>query len=130
MYADVHVNGYYRTNGTYVQSYYRTSPDSTVNNNYSTVGNINPYTGREGTKPRDINESGYYKSSTIKSVNYCKNTVYTSAKNYAEVYARSFKNDADYESLKSIGVSDYDVYNRDYKWAYNYYNRVIIKHDE
>lgn len=28
------VSGYYRSNGTYVQSYERTSPDSTRSNNY------------------------------------------------------------------------------------------------
>jgi len=33
--ADVHVNGYYKSNGTYVDSYYRTSPNSTVTDNYS-----------------------------------------------------------------------------------------------
>jgi hypothetical protein len=47
--AQVHVNGYYRSNGTYVQPYQRTAPDSTLSNNYSTQGNINPYTGQAGT---------------------------------------------------------------------------------
>lgn len=51
--ADVYVNGYYRNNGTYVQPHYRTSPDSSVYNNYSTQGNINPYTGSYGTKSYD-----------------------------------------------------------------------------
>ena len=32
--SDVHVNGYYRSNGTYVAPYYRTPPDSTKLNNY------------------------------------------------------------------------------------------------
>jgi hypothetical protein len=44
------VDGYYRSNGTYVQPHYRTSPDSTVYNNYSTKGNYNPYTGNYGTR--------------------------------------------------------------------------------
>lgn len=47
--AAVHVKGYYRSNGTYVQPHYRSSPNSTVLDNYSTKGNINPYTGKEGT---------------------------------------------------------------------------------
>jgi len=34
-YAQVHVRGYYRSNGTYVQPYYRTSPDGNPYNNYS-----------------------------------------------------------------------------------------------
>ncbi len=47
--AKVHVKGYYRSNGTYVQPHYRSSPNTTVLDNYSTKGNINPYTGKEGT---------------------------------------------------------------------------------
>ena len=45
---DVHVNGYITGNGTYVQPHYRTAPDNTQYNNYSTVGNVNPYTGKAG----------------------------------------------------------------------------------
>ena len=48
-FADQHVNGYYRNNGTYVQPYTRSSPDNTVTNNYSYQGNTNPYTGQRGT---------------------------------------------------------------------------------
>lgn len=43
---DVHVNGYYRSNGTYVQPHVRTAPDHTPTNNYSYPGNTNPYTGQ------------------------------------------------------------------------------------
>lgn len=43
------VNGYYKKNGTYVQPHYRSSPDNTLKNNYSTKGNTNPYTGTQGT---------------------------------------------------------------------------------
>ena len=46
--ADEYVHGYTRSNGTYVQPYYRSSPDGTVGNNYSYQGNINPYTGNVG----------------------------------------------------------------------------------
>lgn len=46
---DVHVDGYYRSNGTYVQPHTRTAPDSNPYNNYSTRGNTNPYTGQAGT---------------------------------------------------------------------------------
>lgn len=48
--ADVYVDGYYRSNGTYVSPHYRSSPNSTVYDNYSTQGNVNPYTGSYGTK--------------------------------------------------------------------------------
>lgn len=49
-YADVAVKGYYRKNGTYVKPHMRSNPDSSFKNNWSTVGNINPYTGKVGTK--------------------------------------------------------------------------------
>ena len=44
-YADVWVNGYTRSNGTYVSGHYRSDPNSTVTDNYSFYGNRNPYTG-------------------------------------------------------------------------------------
>jgi len=46
----VHVHGFMRSNGTYVAPHMRTSPDSTKFNNWSTKGNVNPYTGKAGTK--------------------------------------------------------------------------------
>ena len=53
--GDVYVKGYYKKSGTYVQPHYRTSPNSTRNDNYSTEGNTNPYTGEKGYKKRDEN---------------------------------------------------------------------------
>ena len=50
VFADTWVNGYYKSNGTYVQGHYRSSPDSYRNNNWSTSGNTNPYTGKSGTR--------------------------------------------------------------------------------
>lgn len=47
--AQVHVNGYTRSNGTYVQPYERSAPNYTVQDNYSFRGNSNPYTGSVGT---------------------------------------------------------------------------------
>lgn len=47
--ADQYVNGYYRKDGTYVQSYHRSAPDDNFYNNYSSQGNTNPYKGKEGT---------------------------------------------------------------------------------
>jgi hypothetical protein len=46
---DTTVHGYTRNDGTYVAPYHRTAPDNTKLNNYSTKGNINPYTGQPGT---------------------------------------------------------------------------------
>jgi hypothetical protein len=48
--ADEYVRGYIRSNGTYVSGYHRSSPDHNFYNNWSTYPNINPYTGRTGTR--------------------------------------------------------------------------------
>jgi hypothetical protein len=53
----VYVNGYYRSNGTYVQPHYRTSPNNTVNDNWSTYPNVNPYTGNVGTRTYNYSPS-------------------------------------------------------------------------
>lgn len=47
--GQVHVRGYTRKDGTYVSSYVRSRPDGNFYNNWSTVGNVNPYTGKRGT---------------------------------------------------------------------------------
>ena len=44
-----YVKGYTKSNGTYVKGYYRSSPNYTKSDNYTTKGNINPYTGKKGT---------------------------------------------------------------------------------
>ena len=51
--ADVYVNGYYRKDGTYVQPHHRSDPNNTKDDNWSSKGNKNPYTGEEGTKDPD-----------------------------------------------------------------------------
>jgi len=45
-----HVKGYTRINGTYVQPHYRTAPNRTKVDNWSSKPNVNPYTGRGGKK--------------------------------------------------------------------------------
>ena len=55
---DTYVRGHTRRDGTHVQPHYRTSPNSTRNDNYSTRGNINPYTGQHGTQHRDYGYRG------------------------------------------------------------------------
>jgi hypothetical protein len=44
------VRGYTKSNGTYVQPHRATNRDSTKSNNYSQKGNVNPHTGKPGTK--------------------------------------------------------------------------------
>lgn len=43
------VQGYVRSDGTYVAPHYQSNSDGTKLNNYGTQGNVNPYTGRTGT---------------------------------------------------------------------------------
>lgn len=53
VYADQHVSGYVRRDGTVVQPYVRSDANNTRNDNYGTRGNTNPYTGTRGSAPRD-----------------------------------------------------------------------------
>lgn len=48
--AATRVNGYRKSNGTYVNSYYRSDSNSYKYDNYSSKGNYNPYTGKKGYK--------------------------------------------------------------------------------
>lgn len=47
------VRGYTRSDGTYVDPHYQTNPNETRNDNWSTKGNVNPYTGQFGTRAPD-----------------------------------------------------------------------------
>lgn len=44
-----YVSGYTRSNGTYVPPHMQTNPNGSMMDNYSTRGNVNPYTGQVGT---------------------------------------------------------------------------------
>ncbi len=46
----VHVRAYVRPAGTVVMPHLRTERDARFWNNWSTKGNVNPYTGRPGTR--------------------------------------------------------------------------------
>ena len=61
--AQVRVEGYTKKDGTYVAPHYRSSPNSTTLDNYSTKGNVNPYTGKVGTKdPYGTSTTSTYRS--------------------------------------------------------------------
>lgn len=55
--TDVYVKPHTRDDGTEVSGYWRSAADDTVNNNFSTEGNVNPYTGEPGTLPREADDS-------------------------------------------------------------------------
>ena len=56
-YTATRVKGYYRKDGTYVRPHYRSNADGNPYNNWSTKGNVNPYTGKKGYKTPQ--QSGY-----------------------------------------------------------------------
>ncbi|MBI2094931.1 MAG: hypothetical protein HYT89_02050 [Candidatus Omnitrophica bacterium] len=59
-----YVRGHYRKNGSYVSGYHRSNSNSTVTDNYSFKGNVNPYTGAIGTNYyRNSPSSPYFGSS-------------------------------------------------------------------
>lgn len=68
-----YVNGYRRSNGTYVAPHYRSSADSSRYNNYSTRGNYNPYTGAKGytnPQPYRLPTNNTYRPYKSKMLNY------------------------------------------------------------
>ena len=52
MFSQTYVNGYIRSDGTYVKPHYRSDKDYSFDNNWSTRGNQNPYTYKWGTLRR------------------------------------------------------------------------------
>lgn len=44
------VRGHVTKKGVYVKPHHATNPNKTKRDNYSQKGNVNPYTGKEGTK--------------------------------------------------------------------------------
>lgn len=48
--ASAGVRGHITKKGVYVPPHRRTTPDKSINNNWSTKPNRNPYTGKEGSK--------------------------------------------------------------------------------
>jgi hypothetical protein len=52
--------GYYKpSTGTYVQPHYKTTPNRTNHDNFSTQGNYNMYNGNQGTRARDYSPEAY-----------------------------------------------------------------------
>ncbi len=116
----VWVNSYYRKNGTYVRGYYKTAPNHTNVDNFSTKGNINPYTLEPGwirpdgqdnpwdnedeVERENINIEPYYGSSTY---NYKRNTNEVNSKKSIEVnsYTSSNKTNSDFWYSKGDQVN-------------------------
>jgi hypothetical protein len=60
--ADTYVKGYTRSDGTQVGGHYRSSPNSTVTDNYSYSGNRNPHTGSTGSNRYEHDTTSPYYS--------------------------------------------------------------------
>jgi hypothetical protein len=65
--AQVYVAGYLRADGTYVSPHYRSSPDSSTFNNWSSLGNVNPYTGAVGTRTAVYSSAPIYTPAPIQN---------------------------------------------------------------
>ena len=44
----IYIDGYTKKDGTVIKGYYRSLPDKNKLNNWTTKGNINPFTGKKG----------------------------------------------------------------------------------
>ncbi len=122
LFCQVKVKGYYRKDGTYVRPHYRSSPNHTKLDNWSTKGNVNPYTGKVGNKK-------VYET-TPQSV--CKNS---SSANVSTINTQSFDDNPKLKSIREKAESGdkYSQYNmgsryfygdgirQDYKKAFHWY---------
>ncbi|MGX1373107.1 hypothetical protein RKD56_000185 [Priestia megaterium] len=98
--ADVSVRGYYRKDGTYVRPHMRSDPDGNFNNNWSTKGNINPYTGEEGTKTSP-SDSGSYDSPYDSNYDSSDDSYNDSDSSYSD--DTYYNDDTDYNEGSSSG---------------------------
>ena len=91
LYADasVYVRGYTRSNGTYVAPHYRSNPNSSVYDNYSYKGNVNPYTGSVGTNSYGYSGYSGYSSYTPQLSKREKKVVNCQATGKTEAYCKS-----------------------------------------
>jgi hypothetical protein len=57
--AQTYVRPHMNKDGTYTEGHYRSAPNNTDRDNYGTKGNVNPYTGQEGTVTPKENRPSY-----------------------------------------------------------------------
>ena len=106
--SDVYVKGYVRKNGTVVPGYYRSAPNNTNRDNFSTKGNTNPYTGSKGHIEPDNNTRYYNYSNNLNSkknnnTSYTRTTNYSSEKiNFNNTRSKFYDNEKNFKSDDSI----------------------------
>lgn len=89
------VNGYFRRDGTYVPGHWRSERDANFWNNWSSWGNINPYTGKKGyrlPKLEDYLQKPSYYNYTFRPFEYYLKHKSFSPTYEDEGYNRSYYN--------------------------------------
>ena len=66
-FSSSYVNGYTKRDGSYTQGHFRSTKDSSFSNNWTTKGNINPFTGSAGTRINPPSRNGSSRSSSFGS---------------------------------------------------------------
>ena len=104
----VYVKPYYNSSGTYVPGHYRTAPNNTNRDNFSTYPNTNPYTGKPGYIKPYNNSSNKYDfdsqlNSAYKSHGLDKLQHDAKLKSYSESYI-------DPKKMEAIRYSSYPRY--------------------
>lgn len=133
----VYVKGYHRSDGTYVQPHYRTSPNNTNTDNFSTQGNINPYTGQPGYISPDNKAKTYEQKVTTnhnkyeviqentndvfsnKKRKYYTTGIYTTTGSYGQLWAGPMQKDAIHAIKKGTRVKVLNFENGFYKVVLN-----------
>src|ERR1043165_993583 len=102
--AQVHVRGYYRSNGTYVEPHMRSSPNSSPYDNYSYPGNTNPYTGKTATgNPDTYIKNLYDNKSTPSGSDVWVDGYYRKDGTYVTGHGRSAPNGDPYDNFSFPG---------------------------
>jgi antitoxin component YwqK of YwqJK toxin-antitoxin module len=87
-----YIKDYYRKDGTHVQGHYRTEKNNTNTDNYSTKGNVNPYTGKPGwiTPDGGTPNTNDYPETTIDIGNQNSQKEYSNVNSDGERYEGKF----------------------------------------
>jgi hypothetical protein len=109
-YAQVHVRGYYRSNGTYVQPHMRSSPDGNPYNNYSYPGNTNPYTGKVATGNPNTYLDNYYNRNSGSNNTSSTTAAYNQAKSMSYLIKKRMY---DYTSYSLYSANYYHIATED-----------------
>jgi len=79
--ASHRVKGHTKKDGTYVMPYKKTNPDQKRSNNYSSDGNVNPNTGKQGKQRNESSSPPKYNDSYNNGQGKRLNQLYGDPKN-------------------------------------------------